>query len=141
MKGGMLIPFSQRNSNYLIHAKDKWAIAFPGDDEIRAQMGVHVLDMVAIFGLEGHSGFSASYARQYIDKALRFEPFSPLTEAACEWRETYDWDGPQQPNRCTTVFRHQDGASDGITVQALVEDSGAHYTYRDIRMPHKQEEP
>src|SRR3546814_4975126 len=63
-----LIRFSQRNSNYLSHAKDEWAIAFPGDDEMQAQMGEHVLDMVAMFGLEGHSGFSASYARQYIDK-------------------------------------------------------------------------
>src|SRR3546814_93786 len=66
--GRRLIRFSQRNSNYLSHAKDEWAIAFPGDDEMQAQMGEHVLDMVAMFGLEGHSGFSASYARQYIDK-------------------------------------------------------------------------
>src|SRR3546814_8491869 len=36
----------------------------PGDDEMQAQMGEHVLYMVAMFGLEGHSGFSASYARQ-----------------------------------------------------------------------------
>src|SRR3546814_19651847 len=87
--GRRLIRFSQRNSNYLSHAKDEWAIAFPGDDEMQAQMGEHVLDMVAMFGLEGHSGFSASYARQYIDKALRFEPFSRLTGAESEWGAPY----------------------------------------------------
>src|SRR3546814_5877450 len=36
--GRRLIRFSQRNSNYLSHAKDEWAIAFPGDDEMQAQM-------------------------------------------------------------------------------------------------------
>src|SRR3546814_7019057 len=59
----------------------------------RRSSDLHVLDMVAMFGLEGHSGFSASYARQYIDKALRFEPFSPLTGAESEWVEPYDWAG------------------------------------------------
>src|SRR3546814_3837050 len=72
-RGRRLIRFSQRNSNYLSHAKDEWAIAFPGDDEMQAKMGEHILDMVVMFGLEGHSGFRASYARQYIDKPLRFE--------------------------------------------------------------------
>src|SRR3546814_4387049 len=63
--GRRLIRFSQRNSNYLSHAKDEWAIAFPGDDEMQAQMGEHVLDMVAMFGLEGHSGFSASRSEEH----------------------------------------------------------------------------
>src|SRR3546814_4619698 len=93
------------SADLLSHAKDEWAIAFPGDDEMQAQMGGHVLDMVAMFGLEGHSGFSASYARQYIDKALRFEPFSPLTGAESEWGEPYDWAGTQQNKRCPHVFR------------------------------------
>src|SRR3546814_14093700 len=59
--GSRLIRFSQRNSNYLSHAKDEWAIAFPGDDEMQAQMGEHVLDMLGMFGLEGPSAFTASF--------------------------------------------------------------------------------
>src|SRR3546814_12541226 len=83
-----------RDLHVLTHAdptrRSSDLIAFPGDNERQAQMGEHVLDMVAMFGLEWHSGFSASYARQYIDKALRFEPFSPLTGAESEWGEPYD---------------------------------------------------
>src|SRR3546814_6163544 len=100
---------------------------------MQAQMGEHILDMVAMFGLEGHSGFSASYARQYIDKALRFEPFSPLTGADSEWGEPYDWAGTQQSKRGSHVLRDQTGAAYEHNGKEFVEESVASHTYSDTR--------
>lgn len=129
--GKRLIRWSQRDSNYLRHARDEWAIAFPTNDEMQRQMGEHVLDMVAMFGLEGHSGFSANYARQYIDLALRFAPFSPLTGAESEWGEPYESGGTQQNKRCSHVFRNADGKAYDIDGRIFREPDGTCFTNGD----------
>lgn len=132
--GRRLVRWSQRDSNYLRHAKEEWAIAFPDKDDMQEAIGEHVLDMVAMFGLEGHSGFSAGYARQYIDKALRFEPFSPLTGAESEWGEPFDFNGSQQNKRCGRIFRDKDGKAYNIEGKVFVEPSGSSYTGKDSRV-------
>lgn len=132
--GKRLIRWSQRDSNYLRHARDEWVIAFPADDEMQRQMGEHVLDMVAMFGLEGHSGFSASYARKYIDLALQFALFSPLTGAESEWAEPYSSDGTQQNKRCGHVFRGADGKAYDIEGRIFREPHGGCYTSRESRV-------
>lgn len=132
--GRRLIRWSQRDSNYLRHARNEWAIAFPGDDEMQRQMGNHIFDMVAMFGLEGHSGFSASYARRYINLALQFAPFSPLTGAESEWAEPYSSDGTQQNKRCSHVFRDADGKTYDIDGRVFREPDGACFTNKDSRV-------
>ena len=132
--GRRLIRYSQRDSNYLKHAKSEWAIAFPERDEMQDAMGEHVADMVAMFGLEGHSGFSASYARQYIDKALNFEPFSPLTGDDSEWGEPYSCDGSRQNKRCSHVFKDADGRAYDINGRVFREADGACFTSKDSRV-------
>src|SRR3546814_1275244 len=67
-------------------------------------------------------------------KALRFEPFSPLTGAESEWGEPYDWAGTQQSKRCSHVFRDKDGAAYDINGKVFVEESGASYTSSDSRV-------
>lgn len=132
--GRKLVRYSQRGSNYLRHAKEEWAIAFPERDDMQDAMGEHVLDMVAMFGLEGHSGFSASYAQKYIDLALKFQPFSPLTGSESEWGEPFDYDGSRQNKRCPHVFMDKDGHAYDIDGRVFVEPSGAAYTGRDSRV-------
>lgn len=133
--GRRLIRWAERDSNQLRHARDEWAITFPNGGEMQDAMGEHILDMVAMFALEGHSGFSASYARQYIDKALRFEPFSPLTGTESEWAEPYSSDGTRQNKRCSHVFMDADGNAYDINGKVFVEHDGAAYTNRDSRVP------
>lgn len=137
--GRRLVRWSQRDSNYLRHAKDEWAIAFPrtGDadgDRMQALVGENVLDMVALFGLQGHSGFSASYAQRYIEKALRFEPFSPLTGVDSEWGEPFDYNGCSQNKRLSRVFRDADGRAYDIEGKVFEEPSGARYTGKNSRV-------
>ncbi|AIT81251.1 hypothetical protein [Novosphingobium pentaromativorans] len=136
--GRKLVRWSQRDSNYLKHARSEWAIAFPrkGDelaDKMQRAIGENVLDMVAMFGLEGHSGSSASYAQTYIEKALKFEPFSPLTGHESEWMDIA-YGGLQQNKRCGHVFREDDGKAYDINGRVFIEPSGAAYTSRDSRV-------
>lgn len=137
--GRRLVRWSQRDSNYLRHARDEWAITFPltGDpdgDRMQARMGQNVLDMVATFGLQGHSGFSASYAQRYIEKALRFEPFSPLTGADSEWGEPFDYNGCSQNKRLSRVFRDADGRAYDTEGKVFEEPSGSRYTGKGSRV-------
>lgn len=132
--GKRLVRWSQRDSNFLNHARDEWAIAFPDSDKMQAQMGEHILDMVAMFGLERHSGFSASYAQAYIDKALRFEPFSPLTGADSEWSEPFDYNGSRQNKRCSHVFKGKDGRAYDINGRVFRDPDGAHFTNINSRV-------
>lgn len=133
--GRRLVRWSQRDSNYLKHARSEWAIAFPGQDEMQCQMGEHILDMVAMFGLESHSGFSAAYARDYIDKALRFEPFSPLTGVESEWGEAYCDDGTRQNKRCSHVFLDSALRAYDIDGKVFEDPDGSRWTNRDSRVP------
>src|SRR3546814_3682951 len=83
-------------------------------------------------GLRG-TQVSAPVMRANIDKALRFEPFSPLTGAESEWGEPYDWAGTQQSKRCSHVFRDKDGAAYDINGKVFVQTAGASLTARNNR--------
>lgn len=138
--GRGLIFWAARESNMLRHARDEWAIAFPptGDaqaDAMQADMGRHVMHMTAMFAVEGHSGFSAAYAQTYITKALRFEPFSPLTGAENEWAPPFGDGEAQQNKRCGRVFRAADGQAYDIDGRVFEEPDGARFTSRDSRVP------
>jgi hypothetical protein len=125
--GLRLIRFAARKSNMLLHAKDEWKISFPEKEEMQDAVGRSVFDVVAVFSLEGHSGFSAAYTVNFIEKALRFDPFSPLQGIDSEWTQVADdmW----QNKRLSSVFK--DGIYeraydiDGVVYR---EPSGACYT-------------
>ena len=60
--------------SFVEHAKRELAL-IGGDSEgvIQNKMNKHILEMVQLFADEGHSGFSASYARQILNKLLDFQ--------------------------------------------------------------------
>lgn len=106
------------------------------DDEMQQAMNEHILKMVRTFAEEGHSGFSAAYAIQALEKLLRFEPLTPLTGADDEWIEVGDHgdDGPCfQNRRCPRIFKDNTGAYD-IDGKVFREPSGACFTSRDSRV-------
>ena len=100
-------------------------------DEMQGQICDHILKMLSLFGEEGHSGFSASYALQCLEKLLRFKPLSPLTGEEDEWGDVSEMSGKPhyQNKRCSSVFKDgQDGEAydidgkvfwEGYTVDAL----------------------
>ena len=133
--GRRLVRWSQRNSNYLSHVESEWKITFPKQDDMQDAIGEQILDMVAMFGLESHSGSSAGYAIEYIKRALSFEPFSPLTGDDSEWTNVSDISGYicYQNKRCSHVFKDDDHAYD-IDGKVFVDPDGCAYTSRDSRI-------
>lgn len=133
--GLKLIRWSSRESNLLRHAKREWEIAFPDQDEMQSDIGQDILDMVSLFSIQGHSGFSANYARQYVDKALQYAPFTPLTGNESEWAEPFCNEGTQQNKRCSHVFRNPDGTCYDIQGKVFRDPDGCTYTNRESRVP------
>lgn len=46
-----------------------------------------ILDIVRTFAEQGHSGFSAGHAVALLDRLLRFQPLSPITDNPRDWME------------------------------------------------------
>lgn len=132
--GLWLVRSTERDSNYLKHLEREWGVVFPEADEMQDLMKRCVIDLTAVFASQGHSGFSAGYATNLLEKVLRFEPLGPLTGAEDEWGEPYSNDGAQQNKRCGRVFRDADGRAYDIEGRVFVEASGAAYTNRDSRV-------
>lgn len=139
--GQKLIRYAAGNSNMVRHAKDEWALAYPEKDKMQDAVKESVLDVLAIFSLAHHSGFSAAYTIGRIEKLLRFEPLGPLTGEDSEWMEIGEeypeGDGQhwwQQNKRCSHVFRGPDGAYD-INGRVFIEPSGASYAGPGSRVP------
>ena len=132
--GRKLVRWSQRDSNCVAHAKSEWAFAFPNRDDMQDAIGENVLDVVAMFSLANHSGFSASYATNYIKAALKFEPLSPLTGEDHEWGEPFDYNGAQQNKRCGRVFKGADGRAYDIDGRVFRDPDGSCWTGKDSRV-------
>ena len=131
-------------SNMITHAERELDIIGMKDDEdMNGMMRKHILHMIDEFALEGHSGFSASYAIQCLEKLLRFEPLSPLMGTDDEWINVAEHNGSPmwQNNRCSRIFKDESGAYD---IDGKVfwdwhtgEDGGkykSHFTSRDSRV-------
>ena len=91
------------------------------EDGMQDLMDKNVLEILKIFGEQGHSGFSADYAISVLERLLRFKPITPLTGDEYEWNDTGH--GTLQNKRCSSVFKKSDGTcydTDGI----IVSDNG-----------------
>lgn len=83
----------------------------PCEDEesvrIQKQINRGIMAVVKAFADQGHSGETAPYALQVLNRLLNFKPLLPLTGEDSEWDDISDYAGEnrQQNNRCFTVFR------------------------------------
>ena len=106
---------------------------YGSDDEINRMMCDHILKMVDMFAEEGHSGFSANYAVNILQKLLLWKPLSPLTGEDDEWIKTRD--NVFQNKRYSCVFKDgKDGQAYDIHGKVFVEPDGVSYTSRDSRV-------
>ena len=80
-------------------------------DEYNAMGREAILELVEKFSEQGHSGFSAGYVINSLEKLLRWEPLSPLTGEEDEWTKLdYGDDNIHYQNkRCSRIFKDSDG--------------------------------
>ena len=135
-------------SNMITHAERELDIIGMKDNEdMDGMMRKHILHMINEFALEGHSGSSASYTIECLEKLLRFEPLSPLMGTDDEWTDVAEYNGSPmwhpmwQNNRCSRIFKDESGAYD---IDGKVfwswhtgedgEKYKSHFTSRDSRV-------
>ena len=103
------------------HAKSELRrIGYTGEEpegDPNRWMWDNVVAVVETFAAGGHSGTSASYAIGIIEKVLRFENVTPLTNDPDEWQDVSD--GLWQSRRRADAFSEDAGAT-----YYLLEDEG-----------------
>ena len=123
------------NCNSMSHAECELAPMRATGDEMNVRMCDGLEEMVLVFATQGHSGFSAGYARSVLDKLLAFQPIRPLTGEDAEWTELgYDADMAAQNKRCSHVFRRADGTAYDSSARVFREPSGCCFTNGDSRV-------
>lgn len=121
----------KRTSNLVSHAKRELALLGGEDCEMQQAMNKHIIKMLMVFADEGHSGFSASYARGIISDLLAYKPLTPLTGEDSEWVEVSE--GTKQNNRHHSVFMENGKAYD-IDGRVFEDASGSRYTNYNSRV-------
>ena len=106
------------NSKLVDYAKKELALMGHSDDEMQAMINHDILEVVKTFSNQGHSGFSASYALNILERLLDYKPIKPLTGEDSEWDAPFDKDGNMQNKRCSSVFKNVK-TGDSYDVDAL----------------------
>ena len=103
-------PPRPEGSNIAGHAWDELnrAGAFTAEGDFYGGMtGRAVMDLVAVFVEQGHSGMSASLVADAFHRLIMFEPLGPLTDDPDEWMEVTD--GLWQSRRQSEAFSRDNG--------------------------------
>lgn len=91
-----------------------------------------IMELLEVFARQSHSGYSASYCISMFEKLARFQPICPLTGEDDEWNEVGP--GMWQNNRCSSVFKGEDGRAYNIDGRVFREPNGACYTSQGSRV-------
>lgn len=123
-----LVKFAENELNIIINKCED-----EESKEMQEMISKDILQVVEIFSQQGHSGFSANYAINLINKLLRFEPITPLTGADDEWTKLdYDDETKYQNKRCSRVFKDSEGKAYDIEGKIFSDDGGkSWYTSKD----------
>jgi len=112
------------------HARRELAgkLAEDGPDKWIAE---NVLELIGVFGKQGHSGMSAPYCIQLFAHLASYKPLGPLTGEEDEWEEvnTEMW----QNKRCSHVFKDLTRAYD-IQGKVFRDPDGTTWTNGDSRV-------
>lgn len=98
----------------------------------------NVMDILTVFEKQDHSGISANYTINLVNRLLRWMPLTPLTGEEDEWYDPYGPDNTQQNKRCTTVFRRNFDNSTAYNIHGRVFSNNGGKTWwtsRDSLVP------
>ena len=124
-------------SNLLKHAERELSlIGYDGKDEYNNMAKAAIMELLATFANQGHSGFSANYVTDVFNKLARFETLSPLTGENNEWNDVTEMSGDRktlfQNNRNSAVFKDDTGCY-YINACLWIEDNGNTYANKKSR--------
>ena len=87
----------------ITHAKKEMERMWPEPDDMQDMVKANVLELLEVFGNQGHSGSSAPYVLGLFQQLADFKPLGQLTGEDDEWMEV----GPNtyQNIRCSSVFK------------------------------------
>ena len=105
------------DGNLVAHAAHEMALAWPDHEhskpyDMQDMMKQNLLDIVAVFSAQGHSGFSANYAISRVQKLMAYKLLMPLTGEGHEWSDAIGDCGTLQNKRLSAVFKNADGTCD-----------------------------
>lgn len=91
------------------------------------------MSIIELFVKQAHSGFSASYMLNILDRVLRYKPLSPLTGEDDEWEDCSKYGlNDLQNKRCPSVFKRPDGTAYWVEGKIFSDDGGkSWYTNKD----------
>ena len=124
-------------SNLLKHAERELSlIGYDGKDEYNNMAKAAIMELLATFANQRHSGFSANYVTDVFNKLARFETLSPLTGEDNEWNDVTEMSGDRktlfQNNRNSAVFKDDTGCY-YINACLWIEDNGNTYANKKSR--------
>lgn len=91
-----------------------------------------VKDLLALFGTQGHSGYSAPYIIRGFYDAARFKVLSPLKFTDDEFSDKLGFsDDTRQNRRMSSVFKYPDGVIKDIDAVTWFEETGVRYDMKD----------
>lgn len=106
-------------SPLVVHARRELALI--GEDEWVTE---GLCKVVTAFTAMGHSGFSAAHCAAHLDKLLRYQPLSPLTDDPAEWEDRTDISGsPLWQNIRDSRAMSKDGGKTYTIVDEEPQDS------------------
>ena len=120
-----------KECNLVRHARKEFSILgwdkSDDSDESQSWMCDDVIELLKLFGSQGHSGTSAPYALELFTKLASFKVIAPLTGEDSEWGDTGD--GLFQNNRASTVFKNGvDGTAYDINAIVFRDSKGYCWT-------------
>ncbi len=125
------------DTNSVSHAKRELRASLEGkEDGPNKWIAQNLIELIAIFSTQGHSGSSAPWCIDMFKKLAAFEPLGPLTGEDHEWMEVGE--GAFQNMRCSHVFKQADrfdGQAYDINGRIFREPSGACYTSGKSHVP------
>lgn len=126
----------------LLHAQMEFRAAGWADargkfsDDVQEAICNDALELLKVFSEQGHSGSSAPYLVNMLQKLMMFEPLVPLTGEDWEWTEVGE--GVFQNKRCSHVFKRLDcfeGQAYDMDGKVFREPDGCCYTSKDSCVP------
>lgn len=122
---------SEPDSNLIRHAQTELSLVglYDEDSDYGGMIGRSTEDLIRVFAMQGHSGFSASWVMDLFTKLASHESLTPLTSNPDEWVDVSEASGRPlwQNKRCPSAFSENGGATYYLLDESVYdEETGVH---------------